>query len=62
MNFSKGKKNGKGKEYTKNGEKVFEIEYLNGQRWKGIIEEYNENGELIFKGEYSNGQRWNGEG
>ena len=54
-------RNGKGKEYNKNGELIFEGEYLNGKR-NGKGKEYHENGELIFEGEYLNGKRWNGKG
>ena len=56
-----GEKNGKGREYTLNGDKlVFEGEYLNGERnGKGKV--YCDFGTLIFEGEYLNGKR-NGKG
>ena len=54
------KRNGKCKEYNKDGVLIFEGEYLNGER-NGKGKEYDNNG-LIFKGEYLNGKRWNGEG
>ena len=56
-----GEKNGKGKEYILNTDKlIFEGEYLNGKR-NGKGKEYNRFGELIFEGEYLNGER-NGKG
>ena len=74
--YSKGKRNGKGKEYS--GETIiFEGEYLNGKRWnekgyfnqkiyeikdgKGTMKEYIKNSNLIFQGLYSNGLK-NGKG
>ena len=51
-------KNGKGKEYNKYGNLIFEGEYLNGKR-NGKGKEYDEYGKLKFEGEYLNGQRWN---
>ena len=39
--FSNGERNGKGKEYSINGELKFEGEYLNGKRWNGKVKEYN---------------------
>ena len=43
--------NGKGKEYDRNCNLIFEGEYLNGERnGKGKV--YNRNGNLIFEGEY----------
>ena len=56
-----GKKNGKGKEYNEEGKLIFEGEYLNGKKWKGIEKQYDEDtGNLIFEYEYKNGER-NGE-
>ena len=49
-----GKRNGKGKEYYKNGELIFEGEYLNGKRWNGKGKEYDNKGRVKFKGEYLN--------
>ena len=50
------KKNGKGKEYWKNGKLEFEGEYLNDLR-NGKGKEYYSNGELYFEGEYLNGEK-----
>ena len=33
--YLNGKRNGKGKEYYKNGKLIFEGEYLNGKKWEG---------------------------
>ena len=55
-------KNGKGKEYTLNTNKlIFEGEYLNGKR-NGEGKEYYLYGELKFEGEYLKGERWHGKG
>ena len=59
--YSKGKRNGKGKEFNNEGIIIFEGEYLNGKR-NGEGKEYDYNGYLIFEGEYLNGKRWNGIG
>ena len=56
-----GEKNGKGKEYSSDKDKlIFEGEYLNGKR-NGKGKEYNENGRKKFRGEYIKGER-NGKG
>ena len=57
-----GKRNGKGKEYDLNTDKlVFEGEYLNGRRnGKGI--EYNIVREIKFEGEFLNGKKIEGKG
>ena len=54
-------KNGRGffKEYDKNGELIFEGDYLNGER-NGKGNEYNDKSVLIFEGEFSRGRRWKG--
>ena len=57
--YSKGKRNGQGKEYYL-GNLIFEGEYLNGKR-NGKGKEYHNNGKLKFEGEYLNGRR-NGKG
>ena len=44
----KGKRNGKGKEYDFNGKLLFDDEYLNGERWNGIVREYN-HGKTYFE-------------
>ena len=41
---------------------LLEVEYLNGERWKGKGKEYSDNGILLFEGEYLNGERWKGKG
>ena len=60
--YKVGEKNGKGKEYILNTDKlIFEGEYLNGKK-NGKGKEYNYNGKLIFEGIYLDGKRWNGKG
>ena len=58
-NYLKEKRNGKGIEYkfTPRGNKIkiFEGEYINGERKKG--KEYNYNENIIYEGEYLNGKR-----
>ena len=54
--YLNGKRNGKGKEYDKNGKIIFEGEYLNGKR-NGKGREYDKNGKVIFEGEFFNGER-----
>ena len=56
--YLKGKKNGIGKEYYKDGKLKFEGEYLNEKR-HGIGKEYFPNGKLFSEGEYLNGKKWN---
>ena len=58
--YSKGKRNGKGKEFDHFGDLTFEGEYLNGKR-SGKGKEYNYKGKVLFEGEYLNGKR-NGRG
>ena len=56
-------KNGKGKEYDLNSNKlIFEGEYLNGKRNGKGKEYYLYNDNIKFEGEYLNGKRWNGKG
>ena len=50
--------NGKVLEYNPNGHLIFEGEYSNGFKLKGI--EYNSKGQLKFKGNYLNGKMWDG--
>ena len=57
--YSYGERNGKGKEYNKDGILNFEGEYLNGEK-NGKGKEYDYNGKLKFEGEYLNGKKWNG--
>jgi len=52
------KKNGFGKEYDFDDNIVFEGEYINGIRKKGV--EYYIIGTKKYEGEYKNGKRWNG--
>ena len=49
--YSKGEKNGKGKEYDSEGNLIFEGEYLNDKK-EGKGKEYDSIGYLIFEGEY----------
>ena len=44
------------KEYERDGELIFEGEYLNGQR-NGKVKEYDYNGKLIYEGDYLKGRR-----
>ena len=58
--YIKGKRNGKGKEYTLDKKYlIFEGEYLNGKR-NGKGKEYYNNGNLKFEGEYLKGKRLRG--
>ena len=60
--YKVGEKNGKGKEYELNTNKlIFEGEYINGKR-NGKGKEYYYNGNLKFEGEYLNGKIWNWKG
>jgi len=43
------------KEYNKNGEIIFEGEYLDGKRWNGNGKEY-KNGMVIYEVKYLNGK------
>ena len=66
--YINGKRNGKGKEYSKfflNDEYfkenifrklAFNGEYLNGKKWNGKFKEYYYDGEIQFDGEYINGE------
>ena len=55
--YLKGKRHGKGKEYSyENGNLEFQGEYLNGEK-NGKGKEYYNNGLLKFEGEYLNGER-----
>ena len=49
--YLNGKRNGKGKEYYRNGKLLFEGEYLNGKR-NGKGKEYYDSGKVVFEGEY----------
>ncbi len=51
-----GERNGKGKEYNKNGKLIFEGEYLKGKR-NGKGKEYDGYGKLLFEGEFLNGKK-----
>ena len=54
--YSNGKRSIEGEEYNKEGDCIFEREYLNGKKWNGICREYDEDtGNLIFECEYLNG-------
>ena len=54
--YINGQKHGKGEEYDRNGENIFEGEYLNGKRWNGMGKDSNFNDEIIFEGKYLNGK------
>ena len=58
IRYKKGERDGKGKEYNKDENSVFEGEYQYGRRIKG---KYYVNGKLIFEGEYS-GETKHGKG
>ena len=59
--YKKGERNGIGKEYDINTNKlIFEGEYINGKR-NGKGKEYSYYN-IKFEGEYLNGKRWNGKG
>jgi len=74
--YKNGKRNGKGKEYYKNGKLKFQGEYLKGKRWSGkgynidgeiILElengkgkEYYKKDKLKFEGEFFGEKMWNG--
>ena len=58
--YIKGKRNGKGKEFTLDKKYlIFEGEYLNGKR-NGKGKEYYNNGNLKFEGEYLKGKKLRG--
>jgi len=50
----------KGNEYNKYGELIFEGEFKNGQRYKGLSREYDRYGKKIFYGEYKDGNKFYG--
>ena len=52
--YLNGKRNGKGKEFYKDGRLIFEGEYLKGKRWNG--KGYNKNGIIDFKIKEGNGK------
>ena len=56
--YSRGKRNGIGKEYNDNSKLIYEGEYFNGKK-NGIDKEYYEN-KIIFEGEYLYGKRKKG--
>ena len=55
--FLKGEMNGQGKLYNDEGKLIFEGEFKEGKKYKGILKKYNDNGALIFEGEYLNGEK-----
>ena len=59
--YKNGEKNGKGKEFYRDGKLLFEGEYLNGKR-HGKGKEFYRDGKLLFEGEYKNDLKWNGKG
>ena len=54
--FLEGKREGKGKEYSDNGNLKYEGEYINGEK-NGKGKEYYDNGKLKYEGEYINGEK-----
>ena len=76
--YLNGKRNGKGIEYFKNGEKKYEGVFLNGNIYEGIQYDENRkkiitfkngkgielynNGLIKFEGEYLKGKKWTGKG
>ena len=50
------KRNGRGKEYYENGKLKYEVEYLNGKRWKG--KGYNIDNEIILEIENGKGKEY----
>ena len=63
--FSKEKYNGKGKEYDKEGNLIFEGEFKNGKRWKGILrkswEKNNHDKTEINDGNYTGKEYYKGQ-
>jgi len=57
--FFDGQKNGKGKEYNKEGQIIFEGEYMYDEKLKG--KEYIKE-KLEYEGEYLFNRKWNGKG
>ena len=49
-----------GKEYDRDGQLIFEGEYLDDKRFNGKGKEFDYKNNLIFEGEYLNGKRWDG--
>ena len=58
--YSKGERNGKGKEYNNEGKLLFEGEYKEGKRWNGKGEEIDDDLNIKFEGEYLNGEKFRG--
>ena len=52
--YHNGKRNGKGKEYNKNGLLLFYGLFLDDERYEGIEKEYNKEGRIISEGELKN--------
>ena len=52
--YINGEIKGKVKEYD-NGKLIFDGEYLNGKRWKGMKKEYDYDGNILFEAQYING-------
>ena len=55
MEKENGLKNGKGTQY-RNGEKIFEGEYLKGIKWNGYGKEYSSKGTILYEGIYLKGK------
>ena len=58
--YLKGEKNGKAREYDRDGNLVFDGEYLNEEKWKGKIKKYYKNKKLKFEYDIVNGLIWDG--
>ena len=56
--YNEGLKEGKGKEFNKNGNILFEGDFLNGYRYNG--KEFDDDGKLLFEGKYKKGIPFNG--
>ena len=55
--YLNGIRNGKGKEYYKDGKLKFVGEYLNGEKWNGKEKEYDYDDRLIYEIKYINGKK-----
>ena len=53
--YKNGKRHGKGKEYNKKGQLIFEGIYVDGNTFEGLLRDYSEDGDLLFELEMKNG-------
>ena len=58
--YLNGEKNGKARECDRDGNLVFDGEYLNEEKWKGKIKKYYKNKKLKFEYDIVNGLIWDG--